>query len=88
MSDQRLLRGRRHELLGISQTLRPRQSVGKEAELLGQADLPSRQRMGSIWVLKAVVQGMSIVLRTKGEHLSAVGTRGHSMELEDRAAVE
>ena len=43
--------------------------------------------MGSMWVLKAVVQGMSIVLRTKGEHLSAVGTRGHSMELEDRAAV-
>jgi len=43
--------------------------------------------MGSMWVLKAVVQGMSIVLRTKGEHLSAVGTRGQSMELEDHAAV-
>jgi hypothetical protein len=40
--DQSLLRCRRDELLGISQTFRPRQPVGKEAELLGQADLPSR----------------------------------------------
>jgi hypothetical protein len=39
--DQGLLRCRRDEFLGISQTFRPRQPVGKEAELLGQADLPS-----------------------------------------------
>ena len=37
VSDQRLLRCRRDELLGISQTFRPRQPVGKEAELLGQS---------------------------------------------------
>jgi hypothetical protein len=63
VSDQSLLCCRRHELLGISQAFRPRQSVGKEAELLGQADLPSRARqsgtrsrrefrMDSIWVLE------------------------------------
>src|SRR3954468_24219828 len=50
VSDQSLLCCRRHELLGISQTFRPRQSIGKEAELLGQADLPPRatyrQHMG------------------------------------------
>jgi hypothetical protein len=42
VSDQSRLRCRRHELLGISQTFRPRQFVGKPAESLGQADLPSR----------------------------------------------
>jgi hypothetical protein len=42
VSDQGLLRCRRDELLGISQTFRPRQPFGKKAELLGQAALPSR----------------------------------------------
>src|SRR6202034_4810270 len=46
VSDQNLLHCRRHELLGISQTFRPRHFVGKQPELLGQADLPSRATHG------------------------------------------
>jgi hypothetical protein len=87
LSDQRLLRGRRHELLGISQTSGPDNLSAKRLNCSGKPTFLRGQRMGSIWVLKAVVQGMSIVLRTKGEHLSAVGTRGQSMEPEDHAAV-
>src|ERR1700721_1101170 len=53
VSDQSLLRCRRDELLGISQTFRPRRSVGKKAQLLGQADLPSRIMDGPYMGIKA-----------------------------------
>jgi hypothetical protein len=58
--DKDILGRRRDELLGISQTFRPRRPVGKEAELLGQAGL--RRRMVDFSLFSAVIAGLIVRL--------------------------